>query len=227
MSEITTYRGLVFGAIGVLAETSEMQRQAYNRAFRQAGLAWEWDVARYREMLHRPGGMQRIAEYAAARGDLVDAEAVHARKVANFRAAVLRDGLTPRPGVIAMVQAAQDAGVPVAWATTTGRQTVELMLEGLSGSLAEADFAFVADRSHVEAPKPAPDVYLYALQTLGLRADEVLVIEDTPESAEAAVGAGLDTVGFPGWAAEDRVFPSGVPVVTRLSPELLALRETV
>jgi HAD superfamily hydrolase (TIGR01509 family) len=227
MSEITTYRGLVFGAIGVLAETSEIQRQAYNLAFRQAGLDWEWDKARYREMLHRPGGVRRIAEYAEARDDLVDAEAVHARKVANFRAAVLREGLTPRPGVIEMLQAAQVAGLPVAWVTTTGRQTVDLMLEGLAASLVEADFAFVADRSMVETPKPAPDVYALALRALGLRADEVLVIEDTPESAEAAVGAGLDTIGFPGWAAEDRVFPAGVPVVTRLTPELLTLREAV
>lgn len=227
MPGITTYRGLVFGAIGVLAETSEIQRQAYNLAFRQAGLGWEWDAARYREMLHQPGGMRRIAEYAEARGDLVDAEAVHARKVANFRAAVLRDGLSPRPGVIEMLQAAQAAHLPVAWVTTTGRQTVELMLDGLSGSLAEADFAFVGDRSQVEHPKPAPDIYLHALKVLGLAADEVLVIEDTPESAEAARGAGLDTIGFPGWAAEDRVFPAGVPVVTRLSPDLLTLREAV
>jgi HAD superfamily hydrolase (TIGR01509 family) len=227
MSEITTYRGLVFGVIGVLAETSELQRQAYNLAFRQAGLDWEWDAERYREMLHRPGGMRRIADYAEAKGDLVDAEAVHARKVANFRAAVLRDGLTPRPGVIEMLQAAQAARLPVAWATTTGRQTVELMLEGLSGSLVEADFAFVGDRSMVEHPKPAPDIYRRALDVLGLSADEVLAIEDTPESAEAAVGAGLNTIGFPGWAAEDRIFPPGVPVVTRLSPEFLTLREAV
>lgn len=227
MSEITTYRGLVFGAIGVLAETSELQRQAYNLAFRQAGLDWEWDAEGYREMLHRPGGMRRIADYAEAKGDLVDAEAVHGRKVANFRAAVLRGGLTPRPGVIEMLQAAHATGLPVAWVTTTGRQTVELMLEGLAGSLVEADFAFVADRSHVDNPKPAPDIYRHALQRLGLGAKDVLVIEDTPESAEAAVGAGLDTIGFPGWAAEDRVFPPGVPVVTRLSPELLTLREAV
>jgi HAD superfamily hydrolase (TIGR01509 family) len=227
MSDITTYRGLVFGAIGVLAETSEVQRQAYNLAFLQAGLDWDWDVARYREMLQRPGGIRRIADYAEQTGDMVDVEAVHARKVANFRAAVLRDGLTPRPGVIEMLHAAQAAGLPVAWMTTTGRQTVELMLAGLSDALSEADFAFVGDRSHVDNPKPAPDIYDRALDELGLDAHEVLAIEDTPESAEAARGAGLDTIGFPGWAAEDRVFPQGVPVLTRLSPELLTLRESV
>jgi HAD superfamily hydrolase (TIGR01509 family) len=227
LSDITTYRGLVFGAIGVLAETSEVQREAYNLAFRQAGLDWDWDAALYRELLQRPGGMRRITDYAERSGDYVDAGSVHARKVANFRAAVLRDGLTPRPGVIETLHAAQDTGMPVAWMTTTGRPTVELMLEGLSGALSEGDFAFVGDRSHVETPKPAPDIYIRALAELGLDPHEVLAIEDTPESAAAARAAGLDTVGFPGWAAKERVFPPGVPVVTRLSPDLLTVRESV
>lgn len=224
MSDETMYRGLVFGAIGVLSETSGLQRQAYNLAFRQAGLDWEWDAARYRRLLHRPGGQRRIAEYADLRGVYVDAEAVHARKVANFRAAVLREGLTPRPGVMALLQAARRHGLPAAWATTTGRQTVELILEGLSGTLSEADFAFVGDRSHAAAPKPAPDIYLRTLAELGLAAGEVLAVEDTPESAEAALAAGLDVVAFPGWAAQDRAFPAGVRVVTELSADLLTAR---
>ena len=31
-------RALIFGSIGVLVETSELQRQAYNRAFAEHGL---------------------------------------------------------------------------------------------------------------------------------------------------------------------------------------------
>lgn len=225
MPDETTYRGLVFGAIGVLAETSELQRQAYNLAFRQAGLDWEWDMARYQRLLHRPGGQRRIADYADLRGDMVDAAAVHARKVANFRAAVLREGLTPRPGVVELLAAAKAAGVPVGWATTTGRQTVELMLEGLSGALAEADFACVGDRSHVANPKPAPDIYMRMLDEMGLAARDVLAIEDTPESAAAARDAGLDVIGFPGWAAAGRDFPAGVTVADRLGPDLLHARQ--
>jgi HAD superfamily hydrolase (TIGR01509 family) len=225
MSDETTYRGLVFGAIGVLAETSELQRQAYNLAFRQTGLRWDWSPAVYRRLLHKPGGQARIADVAREQGDLVDADAVHARKVANFRAAVLREGLTPRPGVLEMLHAAKAGGLRTAWATTTGRPTVELMLEGLSGSIAETDFDFVGDRSHVEAPKPAPEIYQLTLAELGLEAGSVLAVEDTPESAEAALGAGLDVIGFPGWAATERDFPEGVTVVDALSPDLLRARQ--
>lgn len=227
MSATDTHRALFVGAIGVLAETSDLQREAYNLAFRQTGLDWSWDRERYRGLLHDPGGVKRIAAEAARLGEVVDAEAVHARKVANFRAAVLREGLTPRPGVIETLAAAREAGLVLGWVTTTGRLTVELMLEGFGGTITEGTFDFVLDRSHADRPKPAPDVYAHALERAGVPAAAALAVEDTPESAEAARGAGIETVGFPGWAAADRAFPHGVRRVARLSPDMLSLGQTV
>lgn len=221
-----TQRALFVGAIGVLAETSELQRGAYNLAFTQSGLDWTWDPAFYRELLHDPGGVKRIAAQARRTGETVDAEAIHARKVANFRAAVLREGLTPRPGVIETLEAARDAGFCVGWVTTTGRQTVDLMLAGLGGAITEDTFDFILDREAVARPKPAPDAYTEALARAGVGADSALAVEDTPESAEAALGARIDTVGFPGWAAEGRVFPPGVRTVAALSPDILTASQT-
>ena len=47
---------LFLGSIGVIAETSELQRRAYNAAFEAQGLDWYWNVANYCEMLKNPGG---------------------------------------------------------------------------------------------------------------------------------------------------------------------------
>ncbi|MDX1908223.1 MAG: HAD-IA family hydrolase [Bacteroidia bacterium] len=54
--------------------------------------------------------------------------------------------------------------------------------------------------THVARPKPAPDVYLHALQQLGLHPAEVLVIEDSLTGAAAARAAGLAVIGFLGAA---------------------------
>lgn len=226
MSNPKPYRALFFGAIGTLAETSELQREAFNLAFRQTGLDWEWDRNTYRDLLHRPGGVRRIADEAKRRGDFVDPEEAHARKVANFRAAVLRDGLAPRPGVVETMAEARAMGLRLGWITTTGRQTVELISDGLGAAISESMFDLVTVRGDVEDPKPAPDVYVLALERLGLDAGEVLAVEDTPESAAAARAAGIDTVGFPGWAAQGRAFPGSTRVVARLTPEILDLRAT-
>ena len=38
-------RALLLGSIGVLAETSELQRRAYNTAFVAHGVDWHWNIA--------------------------------------------------------------------------------------------------------------------------------------------------------------------------------------
>jgi HAD superfamily hydrolase (TIGR01509 family) len=214
-------KALFFGAIGTLAETSELQRRAHNAAFAQAGLDWTWNRDRYRDLLRDPGGTRRIAAEARRREVAVDAEAIHRRKVANFRDIVRTEGLTPRPGVLETLDRARGQGLCVGWVTTTGRDTVDLMLEGFGGAISAATFDFICDARDVGRPKPAPDIYLLALARAGVAAQGARAVEDTPESAAAAVAAGLPTFATPGWAAQDRRFPDEVPVVPALSPAVL------
>ncbi len=37
-------KAILLGSIGVVAETSDIQRRAYNTAFKEAGLDWVWEV---------------------------------------------------------------------------------------------------------------------------------------------------------------------------------------
>ncbi|HNL40513.1 MAG TPA: HAD-IA family hydrolase, partial [Saprospiraceae bacterium] len=53
---------------------------------------------------------------------------------------------------------------------------------------------------HVQRPKPHPDVYQLALDTLRLQPHDVLVVEDSPTGVAAAKSAGLRVVGFLGAA---------------------------
>lgn len=214
-------KALLFGAIGTLTETSELQRQAFNAAFAEVGLDWDWGPEAYFQMLHSPGGRDRVATYALAHGVSVDADAIHLAKVRHFERLVQIVGLTPRAGVTEMVEAAQATGVQVGFVTTTGNETVSLILNGIAGHIHAGDFAYLGDRSRVARAKPAPDIYLDALDELGLAPTDALAIEDTPESAKAAVAAGIPTIGFPGYAARGRAFPEGVRVVGHLTPDLL------
>ena len=50
----------------------------------------------------------------------------------------------------------------------------------------------------VKRAKPAPDLYLFALNSLNLSREEILVVEDSRTGAQAAVAAGLKVVGFTG-----------------------------
>jgi len=57
---------------------------------------------------------------------------------------------------------------------------------------------FIFSAEQVENPKPSPDVYLFALEKLGLSPHETLVVEDSVTGILAAKAAGIQSVGFLG-----------------------------
>ena len=55
-------------------------------------------------------------------------------------------------------------------------------------------FPIVATRDDVANAKPAPDVYLHALQLMQLNADACIAIEDSPTGLRSALAAGLPCI---------------------------------
>ena len=81
----------------------------------------------------------------------------------------------------------------LALASSASPQTVELFLRK---SEYEDAFEFVLDGSLVEKAKPAPDIYLLALQNLRLRADECVVVEDSMSGIQAALSAQIPVIAL-------------------------------
>ena len=211
---------ILFGSIGTLVETSDLQREAFNQAFSEAGLDWDWDADTYRRLLQKPGGKARIERFAAERGETVDADAIHRRKTALFDTEIEEGSLDLRSGVAEVVSFARDAGIKLGFVTTTSRANVEATLAATTGQLTEEMFAFISDKSMVEATKPAPEVYHVALQTLGIKADEAIAIEDTLACFHAARGAEIPTVAFPNENAAREGYDGALAIVDKLEPTL-------
>ena len=154
--ENTAMPALLFGSISTVADTSELQRQAFNDAFRAHGLAWRWDRDDYRATLDTSGGQARIAAHAAARGETVDAKAVHETKSKIFQESLATSHLSPRPGVVETLRAAKAAGLKVGLVTTTARENVAALIEALAPDLAGDDFDVIVDVTSVDEPMPDP-----------------------------------------------------------------------
>ena len=102
-------KALLFGSIGAIMETSDIQRRAYNRALQEAGLPWVWNLPVYADLLEQSGGKDRLAMLAAATGfDLPQAkiDMIHARKMEIACAEIVANRTPPRPGVIRRKNAA-------------------------------------------------------------------------------------------------------------------------
>lgn len=188
---------LLFGSISTIADTSELQREAFNRAFDTHGLDWRWDRDEYLSLLEHSGGEDRIAEYARSAGESVDAEAVHRTKSEVFQQSLTEAHLAPRPGVVETIKEAKDGGFKVAFVTTTAPENVTALMEALSEDLGSSDFDSVVDASSVDRPKPDKAAYSFALQELRERPDDCVAVEDNLGGVEAAKAAGLRCIAFP------------------------------
>lgn len=196
-------KALLFDVDGTLADTErDGHRPAFNAAFREFGLDWEWDVPLYGELLAVTGGKERMRHYVeryrpdwprpADFDDLV-AE-LHRAKTRHYTRMLAEGGIPLRPGVKRLLEEARAAGLILGVATTTTPDNVTALLRHSLAEDGEQWFAVIAAGDIVPAKKPAPDIYLWALERLGLAPDECLAFEDSENGLRAAQAAGLKTV---------------------------------
>ena len=205
---------LLLGSIGVLAETSDLQRQSFNDAFAEAGLDWSWSREAYAEMLKESGGRDRIATEAERRGETVDADALHARKSALFQQR-LSEGVPLRDGVAETMEAARARGWQVAMVSGTSPENVDAILAATN--LTRDSFDLVTDGSEELPRKPDPAIYYLALERLGVAPDAALAVEDNPDGLTAAQAAGIDCIAYPGALHDPAGFADARAVTDRLS----------
>ncbi len=188
---------ILFGSIGTVADTSELQRKAFNQAFEAHGLDWHWDRHDYVAMLDHSGGQARITAYAESLGQEVDAAAIHETKSKIFQNTLATGGFTPRPGVIETVEKARREGVKLALVTTTSETNVGALIAAMKPTVDISSFDLVVDSSHVKEAKPDKAAYLFALDRLDEPAEACVAIEDNVGGVQSAVAAGLRVVAFP------------------------------
>jgi beta-phosphoglucomutase-like phosphatase (HAD superfamily) len=99
-----------------------------------------------------------------------------------------------RPGVKRLLIEARAAGLRLAIATTTTPENVTVLLEHSLGAGTQDWFEVIAAGDIVPAKKPAPDIYHYALEQMGLAAADCLAFEDSENGLRASLGAGLKTL---------------------------------
>jgi beta-phosphoglucomutase-like phosphatase (HAD superfamily) len=91
------------------------------------------------------------------------------------------------------VTEAKNSGWVLAVASTSHENSVRAVLEHAVGKDLAANFTIFAG-DIVPKKKPAPDIYLLAIEKLNLNPQEVIVVEDSSNGLRAALAAGLKTI---------------------------------
>src|SRR5882757_4090298 len=118
-------KALIFDVDGTLADTEEAHRCAFNEAFQQLGLPWNWSKPTYAHLLLTAGGKERLAAYiasldlpAAGRLELTGRiDAIHRAKTENYTRMVLDGEVALRDGVARLIGEAARSRVRLSIAT--------------------------------------------------------------------------------------------------------------
>tara|TARA_Y100001954_G_scaffold68090_1_gene74533 strand:+ start:222 stop:881 length:660 start_codon:yes stop_codon:yes gene_type:complete len=217
------YKALLFGSIGTLIESSNIQRNSFNEAFKEAGLEWYWDEQDYKVLLKKSGGTKRVEDFAEKNNTNVNATKIRNRKTEIFSSFIIKNKQKLRPGVYEIMKYAKENNIRLGFSTSTTINNVNAVFETLSGQISKEDFDFIGNKSFVENEKPHPEIYKITLENLNLKKEECLAIEDTEESSNSAVRAGIKCIAFPGEFHLDDKFDMCIKKINLLDQSIFSL----
>lgn len=209
---------LIWDVDGTLVDSEELHRIAFNAAFKEYGLNWDWTRELYGFLLEVTGGKERIRFFLKWLG--IDEETlpasveeIHARKTEIYKMGILNGELPLRNRVGEVIASARERGIRLAIATTTSLSNVEALFE--SKTLNRDDWEVVVAGDQVKNKKPDPEVYLEALRRLSLGPKQCLAIEDSECGLAAAVGAELPTIITPNAYTINQSFDDALVLVKK------------
>ncbi len=165
---------------GTLVDTFEANLKAYQEAFHVVGI--QLTQERYRECFG-----YRFDRFMSAMGVFDDHVATKIRELKKEVYPKYFSYLKPNNSLVELISSFHTMGGKTAIASTARRENLMNAVNYLG--IADA-FDLIYAAQDVKNGKPSPEIYLNAMETLGVKSNEVMIFEDSPVGIEAAKASG-------------------------------------
>lgn len=190
-SEAGPVKGVLFDMDGVVLDTEKLYARFWAEAAHALGYPMTYEQALGMRSLSGAMGQAKLESYF---GPGVSRAVMRDKRVELMDAYVDEHGVEAKPGIFELLDFLKNQKIPAVITTSSPRERVERYLKPL-GLLDRFDR--ICTGYEVKNGKPAPDIYLYGAECLGLRPEDCLAIEDSPAGIESAYRAGCMAVLVP------------------------------
>lgn len=187
---------ILFDMDGTLFDTEKHYQWAWRKAIADAG--YELDASEVLK-LRSLGAPYNVAQFQEWFGEGVDYRAIRQERV-DLMKDMLAHEIPLKPQVPQTLEKLRQMGYSMAVVTATAQEQAVSNLK-LAGLL--PFFDHVISASMVKRGKPAPDVYLYACEVLGVQPENCYAVEDSPNGVMSAHAAGCRTIMIPDLSQPD------------------------
>ena len=187
---------ILFDMDGTLFDMEKHYQWAWRKAIADAG--YELDASEVLK-LRSLGAPYNVAQFQEWFGEEVDYRAIRQERV-DLMKDMLAHEIPLKPQVPQTLEKLRQMGYSMAVVTATAQEQAVSNLK-LAGLL--PFFDHVISASMVKRGKPAPDVYLYACEVLGVQPENCYAVEDSPNGVMSAHAAGCRTIMIPDLSQPD------------------------
>ncbi|PNW71496.1 hypothetical protein CHLRE_16g656650v5 [Chlamydomonas reinhardtii] len=238
-----TMKALVFDCDGVILESEDLHRRAYNATFRHFGVKCSgqqapvnWNEDFYDTLQNTVGGGKPkmrwyFQRYGWPASDVLDGRVPASEEEQSLLIDTLQDWKTDkyqemigsgeveaRPGVLRLMDEARAAGLKLAVCSAATKSSVVFTLKSLLGEGRFQGLDCFLAGDDVPKKKPDPMIYKVAAERLGVHPSECVVVEDSTIGLEAARGAGMRCIITYTPSTKDQAFPGAERIVMELGP---------
>ncbi|MFO7795932.1 MAG: HAD family hydrolase [Promethearchaeati archaeon] len=180
---------VIFDMDGVLSDTAEAHYESWKMLANKIGAEFD------REFFENTFGQQSVPITRKLVGEGLSETKIKewADLKEKYYRKIVKEKLEPLPGVMSLLNELKEKGFKLAVGSSGPPENVELLLKSLG---IKHYFDTILTAANVTESKPAPDVFLKAVENLNLDSENCLVIEDAPVGIEAAKRANMKVIAL-------------------------------